>query len=119
MSEWAIPAGTCQLHWTWWLYERHNLYPLVEGGMSQVPNAFQAVRPRGSVIEPTVAPTARRPGRAPGSLPGSTPRNVVMDSRGRHCVPLAPRPNGVFVIESGAAAQASISKRNALVRGGI
>ena len=119
MSEWAIPAGTCQLHWTWWLYERDNLYPLVEGGMSQVPNAFQAVRPRGSVIEPTVAPTARRPGRAPGPLPGTTPRSVVMDSRGRHCVPLAPRTNGAFVIESGAAAQASISKRNALVRGGI
>ncbi|MCO5354205.1 hypothetical protein [Acidovorax kalamii] len=87
--------------------------------MSQVLNAFQAVRPRGSVIEPTVAPTARRPGRAPGPLPGTTPRNVVMDSRGRQCVPLAPRTNGAFVIESGAVALASVSKRQALVRGGI
>ena len=82
-------------------------------------NAFQAVRPRGSVIALTVAPTAGRPDRAPRPLPGATPHNVVMDSRGRHCVPLAPRTNGAFVIESGAVAQASVSKRQALVKGGI
>ncbi len=87
--------------------------------MTRVPNAFEAVRPRGAAIAPTVAPSPRRPGHAPGLLPGSTPRTVVMDARGRHCVPLSPRTNGVFVIESGAVAQASASKRQALLKGGI
>ena len=87
--------------------------------MSRVPNAFQAVRPRGEAVAPTVVPSTRKPGRAPGLLPGSTLRTVVMDTRGRRCVPLSPRSNGVFVIESGAVAQASVNKRQALVKGGI
>ena len=87
--------------------------------MTLVPNAFNSVLPRGAVGAPTMAPSPRRPGRVSGPLQGSTPRTVVMDSRGRHCVPLAPRTNGAFVIESGAVAQASASKRQALVRGGI
>lgn len=87
--------------------------------MTRPLNAFQSVRPRGAAVQPTVAPSQRRPGRAPGRLPGSTPRTVVMDTRGRRCVPLSPRTNGVFVIESGAVAQASVNKRQALVKGGI
>lgn len=83
------------------------------------PNAFQAVRPRGTGTAPGAAPRPHSPGRAPSPLRGSTPRAIVMDSRGRRLVPLAPRVNGAFVIESGAVAQAAADKRRALVRGGI
>lgn len=89
--------------------------------MTRVLNAFESVRPRGVDVVPTAVPTQRRPGRAPPPLPGSTPRDrdMVLDRNGRARVPLAPRCNGAFSIESGAAAQASVSKRRALVKGGI
>lgn len=83
------------------------------------PNAFEAVRPRGATIAPTVAPTPRRPGRAPALLPGSTPRTLVLDTRGRRRVALAPSSNGAFHIESGPAAKASVLKRQTIRRGGI
>lgn len=83
------------------------------------PNAFEAVRPRGAAIAPTVAPTPRRPGRAPGLLPGSTPRTLVLDTQGRRRVALAPSSNGAFLIESGPAAEAAVLKRQAIHRGGI
>ncbi|MDA8449803.1 hypothetical protein M4R23_08915 [Acidovorax sp. GBBC 3332] len=89
--------------------------------MTRVLNAFESVRPRGATVTPTTVPAQRRPGRAPPVLAGSTPRDrdVVLDRNGRACVPLAPRCNGAFSIESGAVAQASVSKRRAIVRGGI
>jgi hypothetical protein len=42
-----------------------------------------------------------------------------MDAKGKRCVPLAPRLNGAFAIESGAAAQAATDKRQALRKAGI
>lgn len=42
-----------------------------------------------------------------------------MDAQGQRRIPLAPRSNGAFAIESRAASQASIDKRQAIVKGGI
>ena len=81
-------------------------------------NAFQSVRPRAAAA-PSAAFRPHTPGRAPVLLRGSTPRALVLDSKGKRCVPLAPQANGAFVIESGAVAQASADKRRALVKGGI
>lgn len=52
-------------------------------------------------------------------LPGSSRRNMVLDSKGNRSVPLAPRLNGTFAIESGVAAQAAMDRRNAILKGGI
>lgn len=86
--------------------------------MSRVLNVFQTVAPRGTPA-PSAAPRQHVPGRPPARLRGSTPRTLVMDARGLRRTPLGPRSNGAFAIESRAAAQASIDKRRALVKGGI
>lgn len=44
---------------------------------------------------------------------------MVLDSNGKRRVPLAPRLNGAFAIESGMVAQAAADKRQALLRGSI
>lgn len=76
-------------------------------------NAFQAVRPRGNTPTPRTASGIHHGQR------GAVPRGLVMDTNGRRCVPLGPRANGDFLIESGNAAQASADKRRALLKGGI
>ena len=81
-------------------------------------NAFQAVRPR-TAAAPSAVPHKRGRGAEPLPLPGTSPRHMALDSNGKRCVPLAPRLNGAFAIESGAAAQASADKRQALLRGAI
>lgn len=86
--------------------------------MNRPLNAFQMVRPRGNATMP-YAQRPRASGAAPGLLRGSTPRTLAMDTNGRRCVPLAPRANGDFLIESGTSAQASDDKRRALLKGGI
>ena len=91
--------------------------PIVAEGQKRIPIVI-------NLVEVNNAPLTEPCDPVEGSVTAvdrqaSVPRNVVMDSRGRHCVPLAPRTNGAFVIESGAVAQASVSKRQALVRGGI
>ncbi len=81
-------------------------------------NAFQTVRPRGT-LAPSAIPHQRSRGSAPMPLPGSSRRNMVLDSKGNRSVPLAPRLNGTFAIESGVAAQAAMDRRNAILKGGI
>jgi hypothetical protein len=81
-----------------------------------VRNVFQTVAPR-AAAGPSAAPRLQQPGRAPGLLRGSTPR--TLDTLGRRGVSLAPKSNGSFHIESGAAAEAAVLKRQALRRGGI
>lgn len=85
--------------------------------MTRVINAFQSVRPRGAVA-PSAVPRPHNVGKAPGLLPGSA-APLALDSNGKRCVPLMPRMNGAFAIESGAVARASVDKRHALVKGGI
>lgn len=86
--------------------------------MTRVINAFQSVRPRGAVA-PSAVPRPHNVGKAPGLLPGSAPRAMVLDSKGKRCVPLAPRPNTDLLFEGRAQRQASNDKRRALVKGGI
>lgn len=81
-------------------------------------NAFQAVRPKGNAVQPAVV-RRHKSGRAPGLLPGSTQRAMTLDRNGKPRVPLAPRLNGAFAIESGVGAQAAADKRQALLRGSI
>lgn len=81
-------------------------------------NAFQAVRPRAAEA-PSAVPHTRGRGAEPLPLPGTSPRHTVLDSNGKRCVPLAPRLNGAFAIESGVVAQAVADKRQALLRGSI
>jgi hypothetical protein len=87
--------------------------------MNRPLNAFQTVRPRGNATMPSAVQRPRATGAAPGLLRGSVPCTLAMDTNGRRCVPIAPRANGNFLIESGAAAQASVDKRSALLKGGI
>ena len=81
-----------------------------------VQNAFQAVRPRG-VDLPSAAPVERKPGREPVHLPGSIPR--VLDRKGCLNAPLAPRVYGSISVEGRAAGDASVLKRQAIVKGGL
>lgn len=87
--------------------------------MTRALNAFEAVRPRAASAAPGRQPLPRGRGsdihlRGSASTP---PR--VLSINGRPMATLAPRPHTAFAIESGAAAQASIDKRRALVKGGI
>lgn len=81
-------------------------------------NAFESVRPRGAAA-PSAPVRPHNIGRAPGLLPGSVPRTMTLDRNGKPRVPLAPRSNGSFVIESASLAQESVLKRQAIRRGGI
>lgn len=71
--------------------------------MSAVKNAFQMVPPKG--IE------------QPALLPGSAPR--VLDRNGVLNTTLAPRVYGSISIEGRTQGQASVDKRQALVKGGL
>ena len=88
--------------------------------MTRVLSAFEAVRPKGSAVICAVLQPRRNRGKAPGPLPGSLAQApvgvMVMDRTGKRCVPLAPRLNGAFAIESGVMAQAAADKRQAQLR---
>lgn len=72
--------------------------------MTRVLNVFETVRPRGQA-RPSVVPRAGH--------------GLLLDAKGVRRVPLAPRSNGAFFIESGAVALAASNKRSALLKGGI
>ena len=88
--------------------------------MTRILSAFEAVRPRGTATAPAAVTKPHNRGKAPSPLPGSlaqAPVDVmVMDRTGKRCVPLAPRLNGAFAIESGVMAQAAADKRQAQLR---
>ena len=84
--------------------------------MTAIQNAFQMVRPKG-VDQPAAVPTAPRIGRPPALLPGSAPR--VLDRKGVLNATLAPRAYGSITVEGRNQGQASVDKRQALVKGGL
>ena len=86
--------------------------------MSTVPNAFQSVRPRAAAA-PSAAFRPHTPGRAPVLLRGSTPRTLVLDSKGKRCVPLDARTDVAFSIEDKHQGRASTDRRHAIVKGGL
>ncbi len=79
-------------------------------------NAFQSVRPRG-VDMPSAVPVLAKAGQAPAKLPGSLPR--VLDRKGCLNAPLAPRVYGSISVEGRVAGEASVLKRQAIVKGGL
>ena len=79
-------------------------------------NAFQAVRPRG-VDLPSAVPVLAKAGPAPAKLPGSLPR--VLDRNGKVNAPLAPRVYGSISVEGRVAGEASVLKRQAIVKAGL
>lgn len=82
----------------------------------EVLNAFQIVRPRG-VDMPSAVPVPANVGRQPMKLAGSLPR--VLDRKGCLNAPLAPRVYGSISVEGRAAGEASVLKRQAIVKGGL
>lgn len=79
-------------------------------------NAFQLVRPRG-VDMPSAVPVVAKAGQVPAKLPGSLPR--VLDRNGKVNASLAPRVYGSISVEGRVAGEASVLKRQAIVRGGL
>ena len=79
-------------------------------------NAFQSVRPRG-VDMPSAVPVLAKAGPAPAKLQGSLPR--VLDRNGKVNASLAPRSYGSISVEGRVAGEASVLKRQAIVKGGL
>jgi hypothetical protein len=65
----------------------------------------------------SVVPVLAKAGPAPAKLPGSLPR--VLDRNGCLNAPLAPRVYGSISVEGRAAGEASLLKRQAIVKGGL
>lgn len=80
----------------------------------QQPNAFQSVRPR-AVAGPSATPIKIGVGAPPQRLNGSLAR----DAAGRLRVPLEPRTDSGFHIESKVNAQSGTDKRRAIARTNI
>ncbi len=79
---------------------------------SGILSAFQAVAPRSS--PPPAKPFVEKDIGGNGVAKPSSAPQMVFDSRGRRCIPLAPRSSGGFFIESREISIASTERLKAL-----